>query len=68
MVTKKDLEVTEKITVMNETRFRVRVKGTRIVFDVHALNEEEALEKAVELAKTISLEDRIINALRGASQ
>jgi hypothetical protein len=41
-----ELEVIESYKLMGEPRFRVRVKGTRMVINVHALNEEEALKKA----------------------
>jgi hypothetical protein len=41
-----ELEIVEAYKLLGEPRFRVRVKGTKLVINVHALSEEEALEKA----------------------
>ena len=41
-----DLEVVDEYILQGERRFRVRVKGTRIVVNVAADSVGEALEKA----------------------
>lgn len=64
LLTKKDFRVIEKYLFLNQTRFRIQVKGTNIVFNVQADTEEEAIEKAVDLAKKTGLTREIIDKIR----
>ncbi len=48
-IDKYELEVVESYKMLGEPRFRVKVKGTNIVINVHASSEEEALKKAREI-------------------
>ena len=49
-----ELEIIEEYLLEGERRYRVRVKGTRIVLNVGASSPEEALEKAARLYERIS--------------
>lgn len=44
-----DLEVIEEYVIEGQRRYRVRLKGTNIVVNVEAQNDEEALQKVAEL-------------------
>ncbi len=44
-----DLEIIEEYIIEGQRRYRVRLKGTNIVVNVEAQNEEEALRKVAEL-------------------
>ncbi|MEM4507873.1 MAG: hypothetical protein QXP48_05425 [Acidilobaceae archaeon] len=46
-------EVVEEYVKHGMRRFKVRVKGTNLVFDVRADSVEEALKKAEEMAKKL---------------
>ncbi|HIQ03852.1 MAG TPA: hypothetical protein EYH40_05490 [Desulfurococcales archaeon] len=50
-----EYEIIEEYEVSGQKRFRVRVKNTRIIFNVSASNPNEALEKAKKLAEEIEL-------------
>ena len=54
-----ELEIIEEYLLEGERRYRVRVKGTRIVLNVGASSSEEALEKAMRLYEKISGKLRI---------
>ncbi len=44
-----DLEIIEEYIIDGQRRYRVRLKGTNIVVNVEAQNDEEALRKVAEL-------------------
>lgn len=46
-------EVVEEYVKHGMRRFKVRVKGTNLVFDVIADNVEEALKRAEEMARRV---------------
>ena len=50
-----EYEIIEEYEIAGQKRFRVRVKNTRIIFNVTANNPDEALEKAKKLAEEIEL-------------
>ncbi len=60
----RDLVIVEKYVFLNEKRYRIRVKGTNIVFNVKADNDEEALEKTANLIRTTGLTKDIIESIR----
>jgi len=64
MVSKKNLKIVEKYVFLGEFRYRVQIVGTNIVLNVKADSDEEALNKASELAKTIGLTDEYVEKLR----
>ncbi|MCE4620348.1 MAG: hypothetical protein F7C33_04915 [Desulfurococcales archaeon] len=49
-----ELEIIEEYLLEGEKRYKVRVKGTRIILNVSASSPEEALEKASRLYEKIS--------------
>ncbi len=64
MLTRDDFEVIEEYELLGEKRFRVRLKGTNIVFNVSASSKEEAVERALELARRLEV-DKVVDKLRG---
>jgi len=58
-----ELEILEEYELLGEKRFRVKIKGTKIVLNVSAENNEEAIKKAKELIKKIRL-DEVIDQYR----
>ena len=64
LLTKRDFRIIEKYLFLNQTRFRVQVRGTNIVFNIQADNEDEALEKAVDLARKTGLSREIIDKIK----
>ena len=64
LVSRKNLRIIEKYVFLGELRYRVQITGTNIVFNVKASDDEEALDKAASLAKTIGLTDEHIEKLR----
>lgn len=64
MIDKKQLKVIDKYILNDQFRYRVSVEGTNVVFNVSAVNDEEAVEKAAELAERIGLTDEKIEELR----
>ncbi len=63
-LTREDFRVIEKYFFLNQIRYRVQVRGTNIVFNVQANSEEEALEKAVDLANKTGLTKEIIDKIK----
>ena len=51
-----EFEIVEEFLLLGEKRFRVRVKGSNIVFNVSASSPEEAIEKARELMERLRVE------------
>ena len=51
-----EFEIIESYTLFGKKRWRVRVKGTKIVFNVVANDENEAIEKAKKWAEELELE------------
>jgi len=64
VLSRKYLKIIEKYVFLGELRYRVQVVGTNIVFNVRADDDEEALTKALELAKNIGLTDEHVEKLR----
>ncbi|RLG84124.1 MAG: hypothetical protein DRO40_02375 [Thermoprotei archaeon] len=64
LLAKEDFRIIDKYLFLNQTRFRIQVRGTNIVFNVQADNEDEALEKAVDLARETGLSREIIDKIR----
>ncbi len=49
------LEIVEEYVIDGEKRFRVRVKGTKIVLNVSASSPHEAATKAADLAMKLGI-------------
>ncbi len=64
LVDRKDLEILERYTFLGQSRYRVRLKRTNIVFNINAINDEEAIEKALDMIKKIGLNDDVIDKIR----
>ncbi len=58
-----EFEILEKYELLGEKRFRVKIRGTKIILNVSAENNEEALRKAKELVRKIKL-DEVIDQYR----
>ncbi len=52
-------EVVDEYSVGDEARFRIRVVGTNIIFNVGANSRENALRKVREIAEKIKLREFI---------
>lgn len=65
MVSKRDLVLLEKYSMIGETRYRICVEGTNIVINVNATGEEEAFEKALEILAKIGMTDEALENVRG---
>lgn len=63
MIGREDFELIEEYELMGEKRFRLRLRGTNIVFNVAASSREEAVERALELAKRMEI-DKVVDKLR----
>ncbi len=53
------LEILEKYELLGEMRYRVRIKNTKIILNVTATSDNEALKKAKELINEIKLHEVI---------
>ncbi len=60
---KQDFEVIEEYELLGEKRFRVRLRKTNIVFNVAASTRDEAVERALELARRLEIE-KVLDKLR----
>ncbi len=58
-----ELEVVEEYELLGEKRFRIRVRGTRVYFNVSAETPEEAKEKAARMIKELGI-DSLISMLK----
>ena len=58
-----ELELIETYELVGEKRYRFRIKGTKIVVNVAAENESEAVEKALKLIKDLEL-DKLAEKLK----
>lgn len=47
-------EIVEEYVKHGMRRFKVRVKGSNMIFDVHADTAEEALKRAEEMARKLA--------------
>ena len=56
-----EFEVVETYLLDGRRRFRLRVKGTRIIVNVEAEDEEEAVRKAISVLE----KSRLVDVLRG---
>lgn len=63
-IDRSNFRVIEKYVFIDEVRYRVNIVGTNIVFNVHAHSDEEAIDKAVELAEKVGLSNEKIDELR----
>jgi hypothetical protein len=52
---KAELEIIEEYTIEGKKRFRIRIKGLNIVFNLSASSPHEAATKAAELAVKLGL-------------
>jgi hypothetical protein len=52
---KAELEIIEEYTVEGKKRFRIRIKGLNIIFNLSASSPHEAASKAAELAVKLGL-------------
>lgn len=59
-----ELEIIEEYILMGERRYRVKVKGSRLVVNVAAASREEALRKAREILERVRA-DRVLRNERG---
>lgn len=64
MVSRNDLKIMEIYELHGEKRFRVCVKGTNIVVNVNAFDENEALEKTLNILVQTGLDDESLEKLR----
>jgi hypothetical protein len=64
LLNKNDLRIIERYVFLGEVRYRVQVVGTNIVFNVKALDEEEAINKALEIAEKIGLSEEDVEKIR----
>ena len=60
----RDLVIIEKYVFLGQQRYRVQVRDTNIVFNITATSDEEALEKAVNLARKTGLTKQVVEAIR----
>ena len=65
LIDKKDLEILERYVFLGQSRYRVRLKETNILFNVNAISDDEALEKALEMARKIGLNKEVLDEIRG---
>jgi len=49
------LELIEEYIIMGEHRFKLRLRGTNIVFNVSANSLEEAVSKAINMIKGLKI-------------
>lgn len=64
MIDKSFLKIIDKYVSADQLRYRVIIEGTNIVFNVAAGSDEEAVEKAAELALRIGLTNEKIEELK----
>ena len=64
MVSKSDLKLIETYQLIDETRYRICVKGTNIIVNVSAPNEDQALEKALSILIQAGLDDETLEKVR----
>lgn len=64
MVSKSDLKIIEVYELVGEVRYRICVKGTNILVNVSATNEEDAFEKAISILTQAGLDDESLEKLR----
>ncbi len=55
MNTEIELELVEEYIINDEHRFKLRVKGTKLIFNVSATNLEEAVNKVITIMKSLKL-------------
>jgi predicted small metal-binding protein len=64
MLKKSHFKIIESYVFLGDTRYRVAIMGTNIIFNVKASNEEEALDKAYNIAVKMGLTDNIIEDIK----
>ncbi|OYT59954.1 MAG: hypothetical protein B6U75_02755 [Desulfurococcales archaeon ex4484_217_1] len=50
-----ELEIIEKYELLGETRYRVKIRNTKIILNISASTDREALNRAKELIKELKL-------------
>lgn len=53
--TEVELELIEEYIINDERRFKFRVKGTKLIFNVAATDLEEAVNKVVTIMRSLKL-------------
>ena len=53
------LEVIEEYELLGEKRYRLRIKGTNVIINVHADSSEEAVKKAVRILQEMGLLEEV---------
>ncbi|MCD6301527.1 MAG: hypothetical protein J7L82_05595 [Staphylothermus sp.] len=64
MLSKSHFKILESYVFMGDTRYRVVISGTNIIFNVKASSDEEAINKAYELAQKMGLNDNIVENIK----
>jgi hypothetical protein len=64
LISKNDLNIIGEYEFFGEKRFRICVKGTNIIVNVKAVNEQEALTKALQILSQVGLTNESLNELR----
>ena len=64
MLSKTHFKILESYVFMGDTRYRVVIYGTNIIFNIKASSEEDAINKAYELAQKMGLNDNIIEDIK----
>ncbi len=59
-----ELEIIDVYKLLGETRYKIRIKGTKLVFNIHANTGEEAIRRVLSLIKKTGLTDTVIDKLR----
>lgn len=67
MVSRNDLKILEKYELFGELRYRICVKGTNIIVNVSASEDEEAVNKALEILARARLSDESLEKIRSMS-
>lgn len=59
MVIEEMLEIIEEYELLGEKRYRLRIKGTNVIINVHANSNEEAVEKARHILQEMGLLEEV---------
>ncbi len=64
LINRSYFRIVERYIFLGDTRYRVQIIGTNIVFNVKASTDEEAIGKAIELAEKMGLTNEQIEKIR----
>lgn len=64
LLNKSHFRIIESYVFLGDTRYRVAIMGTNIIFNVKASSEDEAIEKAYSLAVKMGLTDNIVEDIK----